>query len=192
MGNKKDIRFAWVRLPYSSGVHLATQNADKIHHPIPVGKDCTPYSLLFSRDNLQCDARIIGLYWARPMGTRIRVYPVWADSPAESAGLKFTFLENLLSILFANFPEAEGADLNLWTAEDLRIDRSVMDQDRKAWAKHAVMCLAREAGKRQRKTKAALPSRKPLQDRLQENRFTVVPVLPGALRMTGSAHQIGA
>ena len=154
MGRKNEVSFAWVRLPHSSGVHLAAANAAKIRAPRKFGKHSVPYALILSRGKKMADAHVIGLFWARQVGMQIMVYRAWTDSPPELTGKKSAILDELLTVIYANFPEAIQVEINMENRESVCIDRADSEGDRAAMVKRAVMRMSRVAATRQQKAEA--------------------------------------
>ena len=138
----KRLTFSWVRLPFNSGKHLMAQNLDKNDWVVSSMGTCTPFALITSSDRLQVNARVNGLYWVRFDGADLVMDQAWMPSRVETKGMKYRFVDNLVSLVRAQFPEAQMIYLRAHGAKGAGLDRDASRDDRLAWAKARVQTLA--------------------------------------------------
>ena len=138
----KRLTFSWVRLPFESGKHLMAQNLNKSDWVATRVGACTPFALITSNDQLQINARVNGLYWVHFDGADMLLDQAWMPSRIETKGMKYRFVDNLVSLVRAQFPEAQMIYLRARGEKGVGLDRDARQEDRLAWAKARVQTLA--------------------------------------------------
>ncbi|WP_148208615.1 hypothetical protein [Acidithiobacillus ferrooxidans] len=103
---------------------------------------CTPFALITSNDQLQINARVNGLYWVHFDGADMLLDQAWMPSRIETKGMKYRFVDSLVSLVRAQFPEAQMIYLRAHGEKGAGLDRDASQEDRLAWAKARVQTLA--------------------------------------------------